>query len=105
MILRSRTNIYQLVSVDNISERDINNSQWNLLNIQRPITYYRVSYGDIQRPDLISLKIYGKIDYWWILMCFNEIYDCWNDLTDGQILNCPDILDIEDYLSKIKSYS
>ena len=57
---------------------------------------------DVQNPDLLSLKIYGKQDYWWILCKINNIQDVWNDIKPGDIIIVPDISDIEDFYTRIK---
>jgi hypothetical protein len=105
MISKTRTTLYPILSVDNIQERDINNSQWDKFQINRPISYYRITNSDIQRPDLISIKIYNSMSYWEVLMRFNNIFDCWNDLIPGEMLSCPHILDIEDWFSVVKNYT
>jgi hypothetical protein len=60
-----------------------------------------VSYADLQRPDLICQKIYGNMQYFWVLMKFNEIDDIWNDINEGDVLMCPNTYDIEQYFSTV----
>jgi hypothetical protein len=75
--------------------------QWDKFTINRPITYYKVSYADLQRPDLICQKIYNTMQYFWVLMKFNEIDDIWNDISEGDMLKCPNTYDIEQYYSLV----
>ena len=35
------------------------------------------------RPDLLSFRIYGSDNLWWVLMWLNGIQDPWHDLMDG----------------------
>jgi len=105
MISKTRTNLCSTVTVNNIVERDINNCQWDKLNINRQIAYYKITQNDLQRPDLIAQKIYGTFQYWWVLMKFNQIDDCWNDMVVGDVIKCPNKLDIEEYFSTTKSYA
>lgn len=102
MISKTRNDFLQTITVNGIQEKDINNMQWDKMTINRPITYYRISYNDIQRPDIISQKVYSTMQYFWVLMKFNEIDDVWNDLHEGDVIKCPSALDIEQYFSLVK---
>ena len=99
MISKTRTDFLQTLTINNIQEKDLNNMQWDLFTINRPISYYKVSYEDRQRPDLICQKVYSNTQYFWVLMKFNEIDDIWNDITEGDVIMCPNALDIEQYFS------
>ena len=101
MIIKTRTNFSPTISIDGIQEKDINNTQWSKLIINRPISYYKVRDGDTQRPDLISLRVYGNVHYFWPLMKFNLIDDIWNDISVGDIIKCPSALDMEQYFATI----
>lgn len=46
------------------------------------------------RPDLLSYKIYGDTQYWWILLKYNNIIDL-NDLYKGRVISYPSLNDIE----------
>lgn len=104
MISKTRTNFIAPVIVNGKEERDINNMQWDLFVINRPITYYRITHSDIQRPDIICQKIYNNMQYFWILMKFNLIDDVWNDLVEGSVIMCPNSLDIEQFFSLATTY-
>lgn len=104
MISKGRPDFLMTVTINDIQEKDLNNMQWDKLVINRPISYYKLSYSDMQRPDLICAKIYGNMQYFWVLMKFNLIDDIWNDLTSGDVLKCPSGLDIEQYFAKTKTY-
>jgi hypothetical protein len=64
---------------------------------------YTIIGTDINRVDIISLKVYGRTDYWWMLMRVNNILDPFNDLYIGQVLKTPPINMIEDFYNKAKT--
>jgi hypothetical protein len=102
MITKTRSDFCQTITVNGIQEKDINLCQWELFSITRPLSYYQISDGDKARPDLLSLKIYGTMDYWWVLCKHNKIDDLWNDLVAGEYLECPNVQDIQDYYIRAK---
>lgn len=97
-----RTNFTQEENVDGILEQDLVNNNWELFEIKRPMTFFTVSTSYIQRPDLLSLKLYGKTSYWWILAKHNKIDDWWNDIEVTDVIEVPDIRDIEDWYSEFR---
>jgi hypothetical protein len=40
--------------------------------------------------------MYGSDQYWWILMKYNQVFDVFNDLYEGQVLSVPDRMDVDD---------
>jgi hypothetical protein len=50
---------------------------------------------ELNRPDIVSYKIYGHVQYWWIIMLFNEIYDEL-ELTYNTVLKYPSLPALED---------
>ena len=46
------------------------------------------------RPDLLSYKIYGDTQYWWLLLKYNNILNI-NDLYKGRKISYPSLNDIE----------
>lgn len=94
----SRTNFYYKNIIDGNLEIDLLNNFYNLVfKIKRPLSFYTLRQQDLQRPDLISYKIYGDVNYWWILFKYNQIDDIWNDLEIGQVISIPSKQDIEDF--------
>ena len=87
-------------TVNSVEELDYITSNFSEFVFNRPINTYQVTPSDIQRPDLIAHKVYGKSNLWWIIMKYNKIEDIWNDLSIGQILNIPSILDIDELAIK-----
>jgi len=97
-----RTEFYHSLVVEEISELDF---LWNTLS-EFPITYslgyYRVVAADILRPDLISYKVYGTVEFWWIILLVNSIDNPFVDLEEGMILQIPNKLDIYEFRKKFK---
>ena len=90
----NRTNFYTKLVTDGVGELDF---LWNsLTEIELSYTpgFYRVAGDDIMRPDLISYKVYGTVVYWWVVMVQNGIEDCFHDLSVGQLLTVPSLLDV-----------
>jgi hypothetical protein len=46
------------------------------------------------RPDLLSYRIYGDTQYWWILLYYNSIIDV-ESLTLNTIVSYPSLTDLE----------
>jgi hypothetical protein len=97
-----RTNFTEEVEVDGILEQDLADNNFDLFEIKREQTFFTLTRSYIQRPDLLSLKLYGKQNYWWIIAKANNIDDWWNDVSVGDIINVPNIRDIEDWYSKFR---
>jgi len=98
-----RTNfIFQDTNADDVIEYDLIQSNWDLFEIKDNITFDTVKYGDVSRPDIMSYRIYGSSEYWWILCKFNQIDDIWNDMYVGQDLIIPSIGDITRFYSSVR---
>jgi len=98
-----RTNFLSQETNDNdIIEYDLLLSNWDLFEIKKPIRFDTIRYGDIQRPDILSYRIYGLSGYWWILCKFNQIDDVWNDMEVGMDIIIPNINDIERYYNNVR---
>ena len=98
-----RTNFYTVENVDGVLINDLVMNNFDLFEIKRPVTYFTLSRGYIQRPDLLSLKLYGDMQYWWILLKVNTIDDPWNDMTPEKVIVVPSLLDIEDFYLVVKA--
>ena len=59
-------------------------------------------YEEEGRPDLISYKIYGKTQYWWILMELNNFIHP-ADIHVGDKFKYPSVEDLEDLMFSLKS--
>jgi len=97
-----RTNFLAQDSSHDVMEWDLLLSNWDLFETKRPIKFDTVQYSDIQRPDMLCFRIYGTIDYWWILCKFNQIDDVWNDMYIGMDLIVPSVEDIQEFYRNVR---
>jgi len=93
----NRTNFYQQNLIDGVLENDLAFNGWDNFSFKRPRTYYTIREADMYRPDLISLKTLGKVDYWWIIMKLNSIEDVFNDMFLGKSIQIPSLADVENF--------
>jgi hypothetical protein len=97
-----RTKFYTVEVVDDIEELDyLYNSLSNFTMTYDP-SYYRIEEGDLLRPDMISYKSYGTVRYWWIICYVNGIEDCFHDLSLGQLLIIPNLIDLYNFYKKYR---
>jgi hypothetical protein len=94
--------LFKNTNADNVIEYDLILSHWDLFEIKHPVTFDTVQYGDMQRPDILSFRLYGKSEYWWIVCKFNQIDDVWNDLFVGMDLIIPSVADITSFYGKMR---
>jgi len=98
----NRLNFYHDVVVENIRQLDF---LWNSLSDFKmkyePISY-RVKATDILRPDMISYKCYGVVDFWWIILLVNGIENPFTDLIEGDLLSIPNKLDIYSFQKRYR---
>jgi len=97
-----RSNFMTEEEVDGVLEQDLVKNNWELFEIKRPQTFFTLTRSYIQRPDLLSLKLYGKMSYWWIIAKHNQIDDWWNDIEVTDVIEVPNIRDIEDWYSAVR---
>lgn len=61
---------------------------------------YAVS-GEEGRPDLLSYRIYGNTQYWWILMFYNDKINI-EDIKTSDILYYPKLDELENFYFSLK---
>ncbi len=98
----NRSNYSPLTSVNGLSERDMLLTNWDLFETKRGFVYDYLTVNDMQAPDLLSFRIYGRMDWWWILSKFNNIDDWWNDVSVGMRIKVPKADDILDFYSNTR---
>ena len=97
-----RQDFYSKLTVDGVEELDF---LWNSISdfkMNYPVKYYRVRDQDWMRPDLISHKVYGNVQFFWIIMVVNNIENPLTDLAPGTLLKIPSLLDIYDFSKKYR---
>lgn len=99
----NRDNFYQSNEVNGIKEQDLVRNYWELFEVKRPMRYFTVTRSYLARPDLLSMKLYSRMDYWWIIAKLNTVDDWWNDIEIEDVLQVPDLADIEEFYSKVRS--
>jgi hypothetical protein len=57
--------------------------------IDKKDKYYVITAGTEYRPDLVSQRAYGTVDFWWKIMEANEIKDVF-DFKAGLNIRIPD---------------
>lgn len=97
-----RTTFYKIETIDNIAELDFLHNALSEFDTAYPVTYYRVLGIDVMRPDLISYRHYGTVNYWWIIMLLNNIDNPLTDIEVGSILKIPSKLDIYAFQKKYR---
>lgn len=102
MSMYLRTNFYEKKEINGVIENDLIKNNFDLFLIKRPTTFFKLSRSYIQRPDLLSLKLYGRMDYWWIISKINNIDDWWNDIKIGDIIRVVDARDIQDFYLNVR---
>lgn len=60
--------------------------------------------GEENRPDLVSYKIYGTTQYWWIILYYNSLVHN-EEITAGLELKYPLLSDLESLYFKLMGLS
>lgn len=98
----TRTKYFKTNLLNGILEPDLLTNHFKDFEFSRQKKFYTITTDDIKRPELLSIKLYGKMNYWWIIMKVNNVEDIWNDLVVGDVISVPDVRDIEDFIASIK---
>jgi len=93
----NRLNFYEIVTVDGVQELDYLNNTLAGFTMQYPASFYQVTGSDLMRPDMISYKNYGVVDYWWIILFVNGIADPFYDIHIGDIWIIPNLIDLYNF--------
>jgi len=70
-----------------------------------PSTIHIVVADEMNRPDLISFRVYSRSDLFWAIAMRNGVLMPITDLTKGQSLQCPHIEDVMSALGSSSSMS
>jgi hypothetical protein len=98
----TRTNFIKPAIVNGVNEYDLLLTNWDLFELNYPITFNTIQPVDVQRPDYLSYRIYGDSQYWWLLCKVNKIDDLWNDLFVGMDIIVPNEQDLIEFYSRVK---
>lgn len=73
---------------------------YDLTNLEAKGNY--VVQNEESRPELLSYKIYGSVQYWWVLSLYNGIFDT-DEISAGDVISYPNREDIEDLFFSMKA--
>lgn len=79
-IIYDRETLFQKNIVDGVKEYDLGSIDLGNLTNNIELQWTIVKYNEQARPDLISYRLYGASDLWWIILWLNGIADPWHDL-------------------------
>ena len=57
--------------------------------------------GEDGRPDLLSYRIYGNTQYWWLILIYNGITE-FNNFSTGTEISFPQLSALEDFYFSLK---
>ena len=98
-----RTRFYNIETVNGVKEFDFLYQSLSQFVLKYPVTYYRLTDTDVARPDLVSAKVYsGNIQYWWVILLFNDIRDPFSEMVSGMLLKIPSVLDLYEIFKQFK---
>ena len=100
----SRSRYLPCNTINSVYECDLPYSGFHEYEFKKPFSFYTIKETDIQRPDLLSYKLFGRPNYWWVLMKLNAIEDIWNDLYVGLVISVPDDDDIQNLIIFMQEY-
>jgi hypothetical protein len=79
-IIYDRETLFQKNVVDGVQEYDLSSIDLGDLTRNIILEWTIVKQNERARPDIISYRLYGTADLWWIVLWVNGISDPWNDL-------------------------
>lgn len=91
-----------LKSTENIY--DVLDSYFVSRLLKLPIHGFYNVQGEEKKPELLAYRIYGSVQYWWLLMLYNGILDN-EELVSGNNIKYPSLDDIENIYFELMSKS
>jgi hypothetical protein len=98
----NRTQFYNKFTINGIEELDFLYNSLSQFKMKYQPGYYRVTAADIPDPALISFRVYGTVEFWWIVLLVNGIQNPLLELEAGIILQIPNVIDIYDFQEKYR---
>ena len=97
-----RSKFYQKFTVDGTLQLDFLYNPLSKFKMIYDPDYYRVMGEDDMRSDKISKKMYGTVEFWWVLMLVNDISNPLVDIDLGTVLIIPNRIDIYNFQKKYR---
>tara|TARA_R110001606_G_scaffold88448_5_gene199267 strand:- start:14147 stop:14461 length:315 start_codon:yes stop_codon:yes gene_type:complete len=95
-----RDNYLTTVNSDYGLEKSLTSNDVRFFRPKQEMRRHTLSSKDSARPDLLSAKYYGTLNYWWFILKVNRIDDIWNEMYIGMDIQIPDEGDILNFLNK-----
>jgi len=67
----------------------------------KPIGSFTVT-SEAGRPDVVSYKLYGSTQYWWVILAYNNMVHH-DELVTGTVLKIPSLSDMESLYFQLKT--
>lgn len=90
------TNVVDGANEYNLSSININDFKFTGFD------YTVVMKSEEYRPDLLCYRIYGTIEYWWILLEINGISNIWDEIVENVIIKYPPVSDMQKLVEFLK---
>lgn len=99
-----RTKFFEKVinSETGVDELDYLSASFDKFVLNYTPAQYRLTVGDIMRPDLVSYKNYQTVNYWWVLCLHNGCNNVLTDMNVGDVWQVPNISDIYLFIKKYR---
>jgi len=93
---------HKMPNGEDIGELDLSSSYFRHFVTKRKVRPFQLTTYDAHRPDRVSIAAYGVMDFWWVILKFNDIVDVYYEFEVGDIIQIPNIEDIKDFLKTIQ---
>lgn len=97
-----RTLFYKKFTTNSVEELDFLYNSLSQFKFNYAPGYYRVGEEDIPDPGGISNKVYGTVEFWWVILLVNDIQNPFLELTSGMLLKIPNVVDIYDFQKRYR---
>lgn len=98
----SRLALMDTVVTEDNREKDFLSSKFNERYAFTKFTTHRVGVEEVGRPDLISYREYGSVEWWWLIMKVNGLIDPF-ELVPAEVIVIPDLSEYLEFFRKYKS--
>ena len=97
-----RIDFYDIVDIGNGNEYDFLRNNLVKFDPIYPVQYYRLKGEDVIRLDLVSYKVYGSVQFWWLLGSYNGVQNPLVDMKAGDLYKIPNQIDVYEFYKEYK---